>query len=229
MRRTRIVAAVVGILSSVVLLAPPADAVRAVGGGAFGIGLNLPINGGIGLRGLPSVTMGPFGGHSHKFLPDINVPGVVFAHALRAEVTGSPVGPVLAHANADIVRAVFPLAGASIEINGIHSDCLWREDRTGAQTRIGSVVFNGVPLIVALNPAPNTVYDLGIIRLVFNAQSRRTLPDLSEVITVDAVQAFVDTGSGIAQVVLARSACDPRDFHLDTVDIVRQLLGGGGQ
>lgn len=178
--------------------------VTSVSGSAFGAQvqvtlLGLPVN----VGPLPSVTLPPNGGGPFTGnVINLGVPSVLSASVLDASTQGS-LGVNGSSASSARVAGVAVTDVLTADV--LASECQADASGVSGSSTITNGLVAGIP--VAVNPAPNTTIDLGLVTVILNEQIVSSTPGSND-ITVNAVHVIFNTGLLNGDVIIAQSHCD---------------------
>ncbi len=147
----------------------------------------------------PSNSAGPV---TKASLASINAGGLVTAGLVTSEATlNEETGEV--RAQADLAKVGIGLGVLSGRIEAVNATCdATQAGVTGSASIVGLRLAN---ISVPVNPAPNTVVNLALAKIIFNEQIRNQDGSL----TVNAVHIKLNALVGKGDVILAQARCGP--------------------
>jgi len=132
--------------------------------------------------------------------------GSVSAHVLCAKVT-TVASPARSTAEASVADATVGIAGIpTVAIGAVKSTSTTACSGSSGTTTIASIKVGSTVVTIPPNVAPNTVINVGVVRLVLNEQIPFSTPD--DGLTVNAVHVTANVLGVAANVIVASSESD---------------------
>jgi len=133
----------------------------------------------------------------------VSISGLISAGTLCAKVVTS-LNPGTSTATSSVQNATIGVLGLPvIRVGAVQASSMTRCTGSSGTAGIASISVGGIPVNVAVNPAPNTTVSVLGVTLVFNEQS--PVPGADQGLTVNAVHI---KALGLLDVVIASSTSD---------------------